>query len=463
MQAELSQPGPQLKNDSDSDSFLEQTFWDVLIIGAGPGGSAAATCLARAGKKVLALEKEYFPRFHVGESLLPYNVQLFDELGLTEKLEAAGFVKKYGAQFHLTDGVVSQKFEFGKGRFTEYPYSFQVDRARFDHLLMEHARESGATILEGYTVQKRDESANDSLSVSVKGPDSQSLQLKARFIIDASGRANMTGNQDGLKRMHPRLRKIAVFGRMRGDLRDDGQAGGDTVILRQNKRWFWLIPVGQDEISVGCVMDQKDWKALGKDADAERCLKQWVQEDELLDKKLGQAEWVGSFRTTTDFSYHNESLCGKRLARIGDAAGFLDPVFSAGVYLAMWTGKLAAETMTQALDRNHDGAAGLRKYHHRVYRAMVNYWAMVEQFYTTPFMEIFMQPREKWDLPAAVNALLAGRIEAPWYIRWRLKLFFLLVRLQARYPIMQSLNFPARSKREVSAGGPKAAPVGDSV
>lgn len=432
---------------SSQNSGGQDLIWDVLVIGGGPGGSSAAAFLARKGKRVLVLEKERFPRFHVGESLLPYNMQLFEELGLTDKLEKAGFVRKFGAQFHLTDGVVSQKFEFGKGKFTEYPSSFQVDRARFDHLLMENAREVGAEVWEGCTVQRR-EHQGDHVQVSAKDSDGNVIELKGRFLIDASGRANLTGNQDGTKRPHPRLKKIAVFGRMRGDVRDVGNAGGDTVILRQNKRWFWLIPVGKEEISVGCVMDQQDWKALGKEADAELCLRRWVKEDALLEQKLGQASWVGTFRTTTDFSYHNETLVGPRLARIGDAAGFLDPVFSAGVYLAMWTGKLAAETMSDALDRGTAGAAGLKRYHRRVYRAMVNYWAMVEQFYTTPFMEIFMQPRDKWDLPSAVNALLAGRIEAPWYIRWRLKLFFFLVRLQSRYPIMERLAFPKHSKLE---------------
>ena len=427
----------------------QDLIWDVLVIGGGPGGSSAAAFLARKGKRVLVLEKERFPRFHVGESLLPYNMQLFEELGLTDKLENAGFVRKFGAQFHLTDGVVSQKFEFGKGKFTEYPSSFQVDRARFDHLLMENAREFGAEVWEGCTVQRR-EHQGDHVQVSAKDSDGNVIELKGRFLIDASGRANLTGNQDGTKRPHPRLKKIAVFGRMRGDVRDVGSAGGDTVILRQNKRWFWLIPVGEKEISVGCVMDQQDWKALGKEADAELCLRRWVKEDELLNQKLGAASWVGTFRTTTDFSYHNETLVGPRLARIGDAAGFLDPVFSAGVYLAMWTGKLAAETMSDALDRGTAGAAGLKRYHRRVYRAMVNYWAMVEQFYTTPFMEIFMQPRDKRDLPSAVNALLAGRIEAPWYIRWRLKLFFFLVRLQSKYPIMERLVFPKHSKMEAN-------------
>ncbi len=434
---------------SPQNSGGQDLIWDVLVIGGGPGGSSAAAFLARKGKRVLVLEKERFPRFHVGESLLPYNMQLFEELGLVDKLENAGFVRKFGAQFHLTDGVVSQKFEFGKGKFTEYPSSFQVDRARFDHLLMENAREFGAEVWEEYTVQRR-EDKGDHVLVSAKGSDGNVVDLRGRFLIDASGRANLTGNQDGTKRPHPRLRKIAVFGRMRGDVRDMGSAGGDTVILRQNKRWFWLIPVGKEEISVGCVMDQQDWKALGKEADAELCLRRWVKEDALLEQKLGQASWVGTFRTTTDFSYHNETLVGPRLARIGDAAGFLDPVFSAGVYLAMWTGKLAAETMSDALDRGTAGAAGLKRYHRRVYRAMVNYWAMVEQFYTTPFMEIFMQPRDKWDLPSAVNALLAGRIEAPWYIRWRLKLFFFLVRLQSKYPVMERLAFPKHSKLETN-------------
>jgi FADH2-dependent halogenase len=406
---------------------------DVLIIGGGPGGSSAASFLARAGKRVLLLEKEHFPRFHIGESLLPYNRPLFDELGVTRALEAAGFPTKRGAQFHLGDGSESVKFIFREGRFTREPEAIQVERAVFDHILLNHARQAGAEVREGWTVGNF-KSAPDHVAVQASDDSGNSGSFSASFLIDASGRGNLTGNQEGLRVLHPRLKKLALFGHFTGVRRDEGPSGGDTVIVRLADKWFWLIPISADKTSVGCVMDQAEF-AGAKQTPAGLFARLWRESPPLCERMTGAA-LIGSIQTTGDFSYHNTRFAGHRLLRVGDAAGFMDPIFSAGVYLAMTSGKLAAKAVSAALDESTDGAVRFAGYERRLRNAMSVYWEMVENFYTPQFMELLLAPREKFHLASAVNAILAGELEGGWKLRWRLRLFFLLVKFQKRWPLV---------------------------
>jgi flavin-dependent dehydrogenase len=412
--------------------------YDAIIIGGGPGGSSAATFLARAGKRVLLLEKEHFPRFHIGESLLPYNQQLFREMGLIPALQAAGFNRKFGAQFHLGNGAKSTKFVFRNGRYTREPEAMQVERSKFDHVLLKHAAGSGAEIREGWTVSKF-ANTGDTVTIDARDDSGKTAQFTAPFLIDASGRGNLTGNQEGLRVVHPHLRKLAVFGHFNGVKLDDGDAGGDTVIVRLQNKWFWIIPLSREKVSVGCVMDQEEFARM-KLPPAE-VFAQFCHSSAPVRERMRDATLVGSIQTCGDFSYTNRRLVGPRLVRVGDAAGFMDPIFSAGVYLAMYSGKLAANAVKDSLNANDDGARRLLAYEKRVRSSMQFYWEMVERFYTTPFMEIFLEPREKFNLPAAVNAVLAGELEGGWSMRWRMRLFFWIVKLQARYPLVPRINF----------------------
>src|SRR6266850_4974882 len=201
---------------------MDLNQYDALIIGGGPGGSTAATFLAREGKRVLLLEKERFPRFHIGESLLPYNRRIFEEMGVLPALEQAGFPRKFGAQFHLGNGSKSVQFVFRQGRFTREPQAIQVERAKFDHLLLEHARKSGAEVREGWTVQKF-KNAAESVCIEATDANGQAHSFSGHFLIDASGRGNMTGNQEGLRVIYPNHRKVAVFGHF-SDVKLDGGA-----------------------------------------------------------------------------------------------------------------------------------------------------------------------------------------------------------------------------------------------
>lgn len=412
---------------------------DVIVIGGGPAGSCAATILGRAGRSVRVLERERFPRFHVGESLLPYNAGIFDELGLTPKLRAAGFPIKKGAQFHLGNGSKGTAFVFGAGRFTRFPEAFQVERSRFDEILLRHAAQSGAQVAEEVEVERVDADA-DGVTVTVKG----GVRHRAKMVIDASGRGNVTGSLEGLKVMNPKLKKLAVFGHYEGVRVDEGSKGGDTVIIRQEDHWFWLIPLqldgqGAGKVSVGVIVDRDAFAASG--LKGPEFLQQRIDASPPVRERLASARLVSPIHVTSDFSYRNSRLWSRRCVRVGDAAGFIDPIFSSGVFLAMFSARAAVGAVEAALRAGTDGTAEFSAYEQRVQSAMSIYQEMVDGFYTTPFMELFLEPRAKWDLAAAVNAILAGELEGGWRLRWRMKLFFLLVRLQARFPLVPRLTF----------------------
>jgi len=417
---------------------MDSKVFDALVIGGGPGGATAATLLAQRGRTVLLVEKEIFPRFHIGESLLPYNRPLFEELGVLEALEQAGFPRKFGAQFHLGNGSKALKLIFRTGRFTREPMAFQVERSIFDEILLRNAQRKGVEVREGWTFQRR--TPGDPLQeVELTDPAGRRSQVRARYVIDASGRANVTGNQAALRVVHPRLQKVALFAHYTGVRLDAGESGGDTVIVRLADKWFWLIPISNGKTSVGCVMDRE---ALARTSLApEAILQDEVAASPPLRHRMRDARRIGEFHVTSDFSYYNRRLTDPGLLRVGDAAGFMDPIFSAGVFLAMYSGKLAAETVHGCLAAPRAAAARFRRYEGRVFGALRFYWEMVEQFYTTEFMELFLEPREMFSLPAAVNAALAGDLTGRWAVRWRLRLFFWLVRLQARRPLVPRIDF----------------------
>jgi flavin-dependent dehydrogenase len=419
-------------------TFNMETEFDVFVAGAGPGGSSASTYLARAGKRVLVLEKEVFPRFHIGESLLPYNVAIFRELGVMPALEEAGFPRKLAAEFYLGNGSRSNRFLFRTSRFAREAGAFSVERSVFDHILLKHARAAGADIREGWTVLKT--AADDSgVNIEARDPEGKIHQFRAKFLIDATGRGNLTGTQEGLRVVHPRHKKLAVFAHFTDVARDKGEAAGDTIITRLENKWFWIIPVSAEKTSVGLVLEKDEF--TNSQGTPGEIFQRWLDSTPVVKKRMANARMVGAFQTTTDFSYFNSRLVSRRTLRIGDAAGFMDPIFSAGVYLAMWSGKLAAEVVQKALARGDDGARDALKFERRVRAGLQFYWRMVEGYYTTPFMELFLQPSNHAGLSDAVNAVLAGELEGGWKFRWRLRYFFFLVKLQGLRPLVPRISF----------------------
>jgi flavin-dependent dehydrogenase len=420
---------------------MNDAMYDVAVIGGGPAGSTIGAFLARAGKRVLLLEKEVFPRFHVGESLLPYNFRIFRELDLMPALEAAGFPKKFGAQFELGDGSKGVSFVFRQGKFTREPQAFQVERSRFDHILLKNAQASGVEAREGWTV-KSFSADDEGVTVEAVGPEQKAQVFRARYLADASGRGNLTGNQEGLRTLHPQLKKLAIFGHFHNVQLDAGDRRGDTVITRLERKWFWFIPVSAEKTSVGCVLDKDEFNSLKKSP--EEIFDALVQSSPPVRRRMEGAQPAGELHATADFSYYNRRLVGPRLIRVGDAAGFMDPIFSSGVYVAMLSGKLAAQAILSA-GRGGSTSRAFARYEKQFFSALKFYWEMIDGFYTTPFMEVFLEPREKWDLPAAVNAALAGELRGSWALRWRMRVFFMLVKLQGRRPFLPRISFAGRA------------------
>lgn len=416
----------------------------IIVMGGGPAGSTVATLLARAGHAVTLLERETFPRFHIGESLLPYNRPLFAELGVLPALEAAGFPVKHGVQFLLGNGSKRLQFAFRDGRFTREPTAFQVERATFDQLLLENARARGVEVREGWTVTGFTDSPAG-VSVTARTRSGASETFTGRYLVDATGQANLTGTREGLREFHPGLRKISIFAHFTGVRLDEGSRAGDTIIVRDREHWFWVIPIGGDKVSVGVVTDATNVRDSGQPP--EQYLPQALERCGAMRERLAGSTRVTPVRTAADFSYCNRRFVGDRLLRAGDAAGFLDPIFSSGVYLAMLSGRLAAETIGRSLRDETRRTKLLGRYERKLRGAFDFYREMVEGFYTRPFLDVFFEPRRFLNLPDAVNAALAGELSGRWALRWRMRVFFWLVRKQGRRPFLPQVNFDSADAR----------------
>jgi flavin-dependent dehydrogenase len=414
-----------------------QISWDVIVIGGGPAGSTAATTLAQAGRRVLVLEKAKFPRFHIGESLLPYNRKILEDLGVWEKVSTAGFTKKRAAQFIMGDDSRGNRLDFSKGAFTEFPDAMQVERAKFDHILLNHSRENGAEVREqchvlGHAVEQ------DRVVIQYKSPDGTEHEVAAAYLIDASGLGNFTATRESQREYYAAHRKIAIFGHFGGVEMPVGEQEGDILIVRRENSWMWLIPLSPDKTSVGLVIDSADFKSLGKTP--LQAFDDAVQTTLAVSKRFSQARRLDELHVMADFSYKNESLVSPRVLRVGDASGFIDPMFSSGVLLAMTSGQQGAQAIHEAIHSGHALTAGMRRYEKDNRRRIAIYWEFIENFYQLHFTQLFFQPQNRWGLVCAVNSVLAGRTNLSFAVWWRLRAFFFLAWLNRYVPVVERIK-----------------------
>ena len=421
-------------------------MYDVAIIGGGPAGSTAAALLARAGRRVIVFEREKFPRFHIGESLLPFSMKAFTRLGLHEKFSRAGFMKKFGGEIVGACSESGTKFYFKDGYRSQTDHAYQVTRGDFDKVLLDHAVECGAEVHEETSVDQV-EFSNDEVELGIKCNGSFH-SIRARYVIDASGRTSVLGRKFKIKKTYDHLQKLSIFAHYDGVWRAEGIDGTLTVLIRAIDRWFWLIPLSAERTSVGVVLDSEAFR--NSKLRAEDFLEQALSEQPIIAKRMTDARRVSQVYVEADFSYRSARLHGDRWLLAGDAAGFIDPIFSSGVFLAVFSGELCADVLNEVLDHPRKARRLFAGYERAVNRAMDIYLRFVNAWYTKEFIEVFLAPRNILGLAPAVNAVLGGNVGNSFPIRWRMWVFYFLVWLQRHHPIAPRLTL-VPGKEEVSA------------
>lgn len=363
----------------------EVRFYEAIIIGGGPAGSAAAAVLAEQGHRVLVIEREKFPRYHVGESLLPFTFHPLKRLGLVEKMRASAFVKKYSVQFVSPSGKASQPFYFFNRYEKDVAQTWQVLRSEFDLMLLNNAREKGATVLEETTVVDLLRVGDRVTGVRVRDKDGGLIEFYAAMTIDCSGREAFSAIRNGWRAGDPYLHKVAVWTYYRGAMRDPGiDEGGTTVAFVPEKGWFWYIPLHNDLVSVGVVAEGKYLTREGV-KDPKAIFDREVTENQWIEKHLQPGEQVGKYFITGEYSYHSRYCASEGLVLAGDAFCFLDPVFSSGVMLALKSGVLAGETVHEALVAKDFSPERFAGYGRLMRQGVENMRKLVYAFYDQSF------------------------------------------------------------------------------
>lgn len=414
--------------------------YDVLIVGGGPAGSTAGAYLAQAGLRVLIAEKDRFPRFHIGESLLPAGNAVLRETGAWAAIEQAGFQRKYGADFHVSnESAPTKRVVFSDGFVPGMDYTYQVERARFDEILLDHAATSGCEVRQETRVtEARETPAGHEATLTHAGG---SQAVRCSWIVDASGRDNHFRKPLKLERNRPILaKKVSVYAHFEGVSRAEGREAGNIVIVRHGDGWFWLIPLDERRTSVGLVTGVERLRAAGGDAAA--LFGQIVGESPKLGALIAGAKAVTAFRATSDYSYRARRFAGRRLLLVGDAAGFLDPMFSTGVFIALLSAKLAAGEIVAAQRRGRALSAWRQwRYTRRLSANFAMFEKLVLAFYDNASFSVFMDRKPPLNLARAINAIVAGNSQPPWKVLWRYWTFLLVCRLQKRWPLVPRVSF----------------------
>ncbi len=395
---------------------------DVLIIGGGPAGSTAAALLAERRRRVVVIEKDRHPRFHIGESLLPLNLALFERLGGHQQIEAIGIVK-YGAEFISPEYQRTVTFNFADAWDKTWTSAYQVRRSEFDHILLTNASARGAEVHEESRVtdiQLNDDSAD----VIVTTADGTDLQWRAGYVLDASGRDTFLASRLKLKRRNTKHASAALYGHFTNVHRLSGAAAGNISIFWFDHGWFWFIPLRDGTTSVGAVCWPYYLKSRRSSPTA--FLHETIARCPPLAARLKDAQLTGPATATGNYSYTSERMYGRRYLLLGDAFAFVDPVFSSGVYLAMNSAALAAAAVDRCLDNPGLAPMEFAAVDRRVRQGLKTFQWLIYRMTSPAMRHLFMHPDNQWGMQSAVVSLLAGDVYGARAVDRRLRLFHAL-------------------------------------
>ncbi|QDT89840.1 NAD(P)/FAD-dependent oxidoreductase [Gimesia algae] len=354
---------------------------DVIVIGGGPGGTTASTLIAQRGFSVTLLERELTPQYRVGESLIPETYWTFKRLKMLDILKSSHFVKKHGVQFVNSSGQLSAPFYFHEHKPGECSQTWQIRRIEFDSMMIQNAREQGVAVNQGIRVLDILFNGDRAVGVLVKDADGNRKELFADVIVDASGQSSMIINKFKLREPDPSLNKGAIWTYYEGAFRDEGKNEGATIVLslKNSNGWFWYIPLHDDIVSVGVVADF-DYLFKGRQ-DHETTFHEELQNCPVVKKRIATGKQVATMRATKDFTYRTKQAAGNGWVLVGDALGFLDPLYSSGILLALKSGELAADAIIDGLNRNDTSEKQLGIWAKEYFEGMDRMRRLVVEFY----------------------------------------------------------------------------------
>ena len=436
---------------------------DVAIIGAGPAGSALATYLARAGKKVVIFEREPFPRFRIGESLLPLNMQLFRELGVEAQMEKR-FIRKYAANFSDRWGARQARYPFANAFNRDYPYCYQVERSELDQMLLENAEKNGAQVYMAWTVREVLYEGSVAVGVRAEANDgSSAVTVRCKVVADCSGRAAFVGSRQQIKKEITFDTRTAFFAHFDNVARESGEREGDIQIVAFQHGWFWMIPFKGNTTSVGMVVTDGYLKlrnqiAAGRPAERgigghdestaavagreetinDAFLWKTIEDTAYVAERMRDARQKFPVRSIANFSYIMDRYAGDGYVLVGDAGAFLDPVFSSGVFLTMKSAQLVSRDILRAFGENDFRAHQFADYEKRIRGAQKIFFKFIKGWYDPAFLDLFFYPRNIFGLKAAITTMLAADLYDPRTLRrlrlrmWLMFFFAGLHRLRLR-------------------------------
>jgi flavin-dependent dehydrogenase len=423
--------------------------FDFAVAGGGPAGSSAAISLRQRGHSVVLFERETFPRFHIGESLLSTANDSFASLGVAKQVEAASFPAKWGARLYTHDGQSGRYVDFTCVREVTRPQTYQVCREEFDRILLERAREVGVDVREACNVIGCEFAADAAILDVASRVDAAMRRVRVRALVDATGRGGLIARKFNLRTEEPRLANVAIYSHYTNVPRLKGPRPDDIrLIARDDAGWFWLIPISKELTSVGVVLPKVLYRRLASGS-PEETLNSTIADTPMVDELMREARREWPVRVERDFSYSASAYAGDRWILAGDAGSFLDPVFSTGVSIAMESGIEAAAELHRALARNDFSVSSFAAFSRRQRKRFETFRRFVVGFYTPQFRDVFFSPEPPKLIFRSVATMLAGRWNASLWTRFLNQLFFAMISIQKRFKIT-----PPVFRRDQGAGYP---------